>query len=54
MASSTAARSPTSERARAGEQAAVAPPCPLRPATMASGRRRRFVEREDGEGKNER
>ena len=33
---------------RAGEQAAVAPPCPLRPATMASGRRRRPVERETG------
>ena len=59
MASSTAARSPTGERAhppasaRAGEQAAVAPPCPLRPATMANGRRLRFVEREDGEGENE-
>ena len=34
--------------ARAGEQAAVAPPCPLRPATMASGRRLRCVEREGG------
>ena len=39
--------------ARAGEHAAVAPPCPLRPATMASGRLLHFVEREDGEGENE-
>ena len=38
----------THRRARAGEQAAVAPPCPLRPATMASGRHLRCVEREGG------
>ena len=34
--------------ARAGEQAAAAPSRPLRPATMASGRRRCAVERERG------
>ena len=39
--------------ARAGEQAAAAPSRPLRPATMASGCRLRFVEKEDGEGENE-
>ena len=31
----------------------MAPPCPLRPATMASGHRLRFAWREKGEGKNE-
>jgi len=38
--------------ARAGEQAAAAPSRPLRPATMASGRRRCVAWREKGEGKD--